>query len=107
MIRRIKNRKGFDCESKFRQKFVEIFDFTVKALISSILEIAVIPNEDRYDSKNLLLYYMLYTELDFSLKKAKSQTTKVFRFRISYLEKVDCKPLENNVVVRVERHFYQ
>ena len=42
-------------------------------------------------SANLPPYQAFYIEQDSSLKNAKSQTTKDFRFRTPYLEKVDSK----------------
>ena len=74
--------------------FVQTSYFTVKALTLNSLKSPKFLNEDRYESKNLLLCQNLYAEQDFSLKNATTQTTKDFRFRTSYLEKVDFKVLQ-------------
>ena len=79
-------------ESDVWTDFVQTFDFTVKALmISNSLNHCYFQMKTDMDVKIGSYTKLCMQNKILASKNAKSQTTKDFRFRTSYLEKVDLK----------------
>ena len=86
---RIQSHKGFDNECKIWTKTCPNFDLMAKALMNSNFLYRHYFEVQKDTNVRISIITKLYAERDFSLKNAKAQRTKDFRFYTSVLERLD------------------